>query len=150
MERLSAYFGSFLLTLTFALLPDPLVTVVTISSLGPALVCFLPQSPQVLEQSLLHRKGLEIFEHFCLEKKKKMFCFVSFVCLLASWFQLSIFWGFLILSLDRTSSNLATTRLSGPSHGKGSLGEERNPTSKYYRWEKMSVFSLTSDHSLWG
>ncbi|XP_065789611.1 protein polybromo-1 isoform X28 [Muntiacus reevesi] len=33
----------------------------------------------------------------------------------------------------RTSSNLAATRLTGPSHSKGSLGEERNPTSKYYR-----------------
>ncbi|XP_019579867.1 protein polybromo-1 isoform X15 [Rhinolophus sinicus] len=33
----------------------------------------------------------------------------------------------------RTSSNLAATRLTGPSHSKGSLGEERTPTSKYYR-----------------
>ncbi|KAM5231046.1 protein polybromo-1 isoform 21-T22 [Hipposideros larvatus] len=33
----------------------------------------------------------------------------------------------------RTSSNLAATRLTGPSHSKGSLAEERNPTSKYYR-----------------
>ncbi|XP_045385988.1 protein polybromo-1 isoform X16 [Lemur catta] len=33
----------------------------------------------------------------------------------------------------RTSSNLATARLTGPSHSKGSLGEERNPSSKYYR-----------------
>ncbi|XP_034852692.1 protein polybromo-1 isoform X18 [Mirounga angustirostris] len=33
----------------------------------------------------------------------------------------------------RTPSNLATARLTGPSHSKGSLGEERNPTSKYYR-----------------
>ncbi|XP_070312070.1 protein polybromo-1 isoform X28 [Odocoileus virginianus] len=33
----------------------------------------------------------------------------------------------------RTSSNLAAARLTGPSHSKGSLGEERNPTSKYYR-----------------
>ncbi|XP_057167764.1 protein polybromo-1 isoform X21 [Ursus arctos] len=32
----------------------------------------------------------------------------------------------------RTPSNLATARLTGPSHSKGSL-EERNPTSKYYR-----------------
>ncbi|XP_047548189.1 protein polybromo-1 isoform X19 [Lutra lutra] len=33
----------------------------------------------------------------------------------------------------RTPSNLATARLTGPSHSKGSLGEERNPASKYYR-----------------
>nr|XP_055199375.1 protein polybromo-1 isoform X11 [Nyctereutes procyonoides] len=33
----------------------------------------------------------------------------------------------------RTPSNLAAARLTGPSHSKGSLGEERNPTSKYYR-----------------
>ncbi|XP_076985133.1 protein polybromo-1 isoform X2 [Tamandua tetradactyla] len=33
----------------------------------------------------------------------------------------------------RTPSNLAAARLTGSSHGKGSLGEERNPTSKYYR-----------------
>ncbi|XP_042835057.1 protein polybromo-1 isoform X13 [Panthera tigris] len=33
----------------------------------------------------------------------------------------------------RTPSNLATARLTGPSHSKGSLSEERNPTSKYYR-----------------
>ncbi|XP_012886221.1 PREDICTED: protein polybromo-1 isoform X7 [Dipodomys ordii] len=33
----------------------------------------------------------------------------------------------------RTASNLAAARLTGPSHSKGSLGEERNPTSKYYR-----------------
>ncbi|XP_006876116.1 PREDICTED: protein polybromo-1 [Chrysochloris asiatica] len=33
----------------------------------------------------------------------------------------------------RTASNLATARLTGSSHGKGSLSEERNPTSKYYR-----------------
>ncbi|XP_058416797.1 protein polybromo-1 isoform X15 [Diceros bicornis minor] len=33
----------------------------------------------------------------------------------------------------RTSSNLAAARLTGPSHSKGSLGEERNPTGKYYR-----------------
>nr|XP_044991446.1 protein polybromo-1 isoform X15 [Jaculus jaculus] len=33
----------------------------------------------------------------------------------------------------RTASNLATARLTGPSHSKSSLGEERNPTSKYYR-----------------
>ncbi|XP_070093537.1 protein polybromo-1 isoform X29 [Equus przewalskii] len=33
----------------------------------------------------------------------------------------------------RTSSNLAAARLTGPSHSKSSLGEERNPTSKYYR-----------------
>ncbi|XP_027438201.1 protein polybromo-1 isoform X13 [Callorhinus ursinus] len=33
----------------------------------------------------------------------------------------------------RTPSNVATARLTGPSHSKGSLGEERNPTSKYYR-----------------
>ncbi|XP_062971485.1 protein polybromo-1 isoform X14 [Cynocephalus volans] len=33
----------------------------------------------------------------------------------------------------RTPSNLASARLTGPSHSKGSLGEERNPTSKYYR-----------------
>uniref|UniRef100_A0A8D0IIX9 Protein polybromo-1 n=2 Tax=Sus scrofa TaxID=9823 RepID=A0A8D0IIX9_PIG len=33
----------------------------------------------------------------------------------------------------RTSSNLVAARLTGPSHSKGSLGEERNPTSKYYR-----------------
>ncbi|XP_031326376.1 protein polybromo-1 isoform X32 [Camelus dromedarius] len=33
----------------------------------------------------------------------------------------------------RTPSNLAAARLSGPSHSKGSLGEDRNPTSKYYR-----------------
>ncbi|XP_032177734.1 protein polybromo-1 isoform X10 [Mustela erminea] len=33
----------------------------------------------------------------------------------------------------RTPANLATARLTGPSHSKGSLGEERNPTSKYYR-----------------
>ncbi|XP_069331957.1 protein polybromo-1 isoform X28 [Eulemur rufifrons] len=33
----------------------------------------------------------------------------------------------------RTPSNLATARLTGPSHSKGSLGEERNPSSKYYR-----------------
>nr|XP_020030831.1 protein polybromo-1 isoform X10 [Castor canadensis] len=33
----------------------------------------------------------------------------------------------------RTTSNLAAARLTGPSHSKGSLCEERNPTSKYYR-----------------
>uniref|UniRef100_A0A8D2H8C5 Protein polybromo-1 n=1 Tax=Urocitellus parryii TaxID=9999 RepID=A0A8D2H8C5_UROPR len=33
----------------------------------------------------------------------------------------------------RTPSNLSATRLTGPSHSKGSLGEERNTTSKYYR-----------------
>ncbi|KAM6177611.1 protein polybromo-1 isoform 20-T20 [Erethizon dorsatum] len=33
----------------------------------------------------------------------------------------------------RTASNLAAARLTGSSHSKGSLGEERNPTSKYYR-----------------
>ncbi|XP_004676135.2 PREDICTED: protein polybromo-1 isoform X2 [Condylura cristata] len=33
----------------------------------------------------------------------------------------------------RTPSNLAATRLTGASHNKGGLGEERNPTSKYYR-----------------
>ncbi|XP_037386338.1 protein polybromo-1 isoform X21 [Talpa occidentalis] len=33
----------------------------------------------------------------------------------------------------RTPSNLAATRLTGASHSKGGLGEERNPTSKYYR-----------------
>nr|XP_058148581.1 protein polybromo-1 isoform X2 [Dasypus novemcinctus] len=33
----------------------------------------------------------------------------------------------------RTPSNLTTARLTGSSHGKGSLGEERNSTSKYYR-----------------
>ncbi|XP_039723440.1 protein polybromo-1 isoform X15 [Pteropus medius] len=33
----------------------------------------------------------------------------------------------------RTSSNLAAARITGPSHSKSSLGEERNPTSKYYR-----------------
>ncbi|KAM9186259.1 protein polybromo-1 isoform 2-T2 [Dugong dugon] len=33
----------------------------------------------------------------------------------------------------RTASNLAAARLTGSSHGKGSLSEERNPTSKYYR-----------------
>ncbi|XP_036286806.1 protein polybromo-1 isoform X16 [Pipistrellus kuhlii] len=33
----------------------------------------------------------------------------------------------------RTSSNLAAARLTGSAHSKGSLGEERNPTSKYYR-----------------
>ncbi|XP_074259833.1 protein polybromo-1 isoform X20 [Saimiri boliviensis] len=33
----------------------------------------------------------------------------------------------------RTPTNLAAARLTGPSHSKGSLGEERNPTSKYYR-----------------
>ncbi|XP_029397285.1 protein polybromo-1 isoform X22 [Mus pahari] len=33
----------------------------------------------------------------------------------------------------RTASNLAAARLTGPSHNKSSLGEERNPTSKYYR-----------------
>ncbi|XP_029411231.1 protein polybromo-1 isoform X21 [Nannospalax galili] len=33
----------------------------------------------------------------------------------------------------RTATNLAAARLTGPSHSKGSLGEERNPTSKYYR-----------------
>lgn len=37
------------------------------------------------------------------------------------------------LICDRTPSNLATARLTGPSHSKGSLSEERNPTSKYYR-----------------
>ncbi|KAF3829068.1 hypothetical protein GH733_003332 [Mirounga leonina] len=37
------------------------------------------------------------------------------------------------VSLSLTPSNLATARLTGPSHSKGSLGEERNPTSKYYR-----------------
>ncbi|XP_064130494.1 protein polybromo-1 isoform X24 [Loxodonta africana] len=33
----------------------------------------------------------------------------------------------------RTASNLAAARLTGSSHGKGSLSEERNSTSKYYR-----------------
>ncbi|XP_050014092.1 protein polybromo-1 isoform X29 [Alexandromys fortis] len=33
----------------------------------------------------------------------------------------------------RTASNLAAARLTGPSHSKSSLGEERNPTSKYFR-----------------
>ncbi|XP_031217706.1 protein polybromo-1 isoform X35 [Mastomys coucha] len=33
----------------------------------------------------------------------------------------------------RTASHLAAARLTGPSHNKSSLGEERNPTSKYYR-----------------
>ncbi|XP_050997356.1 protein polybromo-1 isoform X37 [Acomys russatus] len=33
----------------------------------------------------------------------------------------------------RTASNLAAARLTGSSHSKSSLGEERNPTSKYYR-----------------
>ncbi|XP_023571425.1 protein polybromo-1 isoform X3 [Octodon degus] len=33
----------------------------------------------------------------------------------------------------RTASNLATARMTGSSHSKGSLGEERNPSSKYYR-----------------
>uniref|UniRef100_A0A8C5ZIR1 Protein polybromo-1 n=1 Tax=Marmota marmota marmota TaxID=9994 RepID=A0A8C5ZIR1_MARMA len=33
----------------------------------------------------------------------------------------------------RTPSNLSATRLTGPSHSKSSLGEERNTTSKYYR-----------------
>ncbi|KAM5280306.1 protein polybromo-1 isoform 14-T14 [Ctenodactylus gundi] len=33
----------------------------------------------------------------------------------------------------RTASSLAAARLSGSSHSKGSLGEERNSTSKYYR-----------------
>ncbi|KAM8758697.1 protein polybromo-1 isoform 25-T26 [Rhynchonycteris naso] len=33
----------------------------------------------------------------------------------------------------RTSSNLAAARLTGSSHSKSSLGEERNPASKYYR-----------------
>ncbi|XP_066900049.1 protein polybromo-1 isoform X24 [Kogia breviceps] len=33
----------------------------------------------------------------------------------------------------RTPSNLVAARLTGPSHSKGSLGEERNPTNKYYR-----------------
>ncbi|XP_007950252.1 protein polybromo-1 [Orycteropus afer afer] len=33
----------------------------------------------------------------------------------------------------RTASNLAAARLTSSSHGKGSLSEERNPTSKYYR-----------------
>ncbi|XP_059519334.1 protein polybromo-1 isoform X30 [Myotis daubentonii] len=33
----------------------------------------------------------------------------------------------------RTSSNLAAARLTGSAHSKGSLVEERNPTSKYYR-----------------
>ncbi|XP_054451619.1 protein polybromo-1 isoform X8 [Pteronotus mesoamericanus] len=33
----------------------------------------------------------------------------------------------------RTSSNLTAARLTGSTHSKGSLGEERNPTSKYYR-----------------
>ncbi|XP_066206783.1 protein polybromo-1 isoform X25 [Saccopteryx leptura] len=33
----------------------------------------------------------------------------------------------------RTSSNLAAARLTGSSHSKSSLSEERNPASKYYR-----------------
>ncbi|KAM7063501.1 protein polybromo-1 isoform 16-T24 [Molossus nigricans] len=33
----------------------------------------------------------------------------------------------------RTSSNLAAGRLTASAHSKASLGEERNPTSKYYR-----------------
>ncbi|XP_074054266.1 protein polybromo-1 isoform X8 [Macrotis lagotis] len=33
----------------------------------------------------------------------------------------------------RTPSNLAAAKLTGSSQGKGSLSEERNPTSKYYR-----------------
>ncbi|XP_032774608.1 protein polybromo-1 isoform X18 [Rattus rattus] len=33
----------------------------------------------------------------------------------------------------RTASNLAVARLTGPSHNKSSLDEERNPTSKCYR-----------------
>ncbi|XP_006892308.1 PREDICTED: protein polybromo-1 isoform X8 [Elephantulus edwardii] len=33
----------------------------------------------------------------------------------------------------RTASHLAAARLTSSSHGKGSLSEERNPTSKYYR-----------------
>ncbi|XP_036990601.2 protein polybromo-1 isoform X19 [Artibeus jamaicensis] len=33
----------------------------------------------------------------------------------------------------RTPSNLTAARLTGSTHSKGSLGEERNPTSKYYR-----------------
>ncbi|XP_013371041.1 PREDICTED: protein polybromo-1 isoform X11 [Chinchilla lanigera] len=33
----------------------------------------------------------------------------------------------------RTASNLAAARLTSSSHSKGNLGEERNPTSKYYR-----------------
>ncbi|XP_045687892.1 protein polybromo-1 isoform X11 [Phyllostomus hastatus] len=33
----------------------------------------------------------------------------------------------------RTPSNLTASRLTGSTHSKGSLGEERNPTSKYYR-----------------
>ncbi|XP_063113302.1 protein polybromo-1 isoform X24 [Cavia porcellus] len=33
----------------------------------------------------------------------------------------------------RTASNLAAARLTGSTHSKGSLGEERNATSKYYR-----------------
>ncbi|XP_051707531.1 protein polybromo-1 isoform X32 [Oryctolagus cuniculus] len=33
----------------------------------------------------------------------------------------------------RTPSSLGTTRLTGPAHSKGSLSEDRNPASKYYR-----------------
>ncbi|XP_036911648.1 protein polybromo-1 isoform X16 [Sturnira hondurensis] len=33
----------------------------------------------------------------------------------------------------RTPSNLTAARLTGSTHSKGNLGEERNPTSKYYR-----------------
>ncbi|XP_038628001.1 protein polybromo-1 isoform X5 [Tachyglossus aculeatus] len=33
----------------------------------------------------------------------------------------------------RTPSNLAAAKLTGPLQGKGSVGEERNPASKYYR-----------------
>ncbi|XP_062057042.1 protein polybromo-1 isoform X14 [Lepus europaeus] len=33
----------------------------------------------------------------------------------------------------RTPSSLGTARLTGPAHSKGSLSEDRNPTSKYYR-----------------
>lgn len=128
MERLSGYFRSFLLTLTFVWLPDSLIVLVTISSVVPTVV-----HSQVMEQRLLYHRGSEVFEHFYLDKKK-MFVFFLFIHHSDFSCQVSeLLFCFLILSLDRTSSNLAAARLTSSAHSKGSLGEERNPTSKYYR-----------------
>ena len=90
-----------------------------------------PGVPAVEAWNINHWTTREVPECFFLRKEKENGCFLfviqhsDFSC------QFSEF--FLTLSLDRTPSNLAAARLTGPSHSKGSLGEERNPTNKYYR-----------------
>lgn len=86
MERLSGYFRSFLLTLTFAWLPDPLITLVTISSVVPAVV----HSPGY--------GGSEVFELFYFDKKKMVVSFLftqhsDFSCQVSEFFFLNLWIG---------------------------------------------------------